>query len=305
MHREAVLAAERGGLSGRSRDKARPLDDAGGRCRDDGVGRDQPIADLAGFLVRFGDALDEFEVERGDEAVGRRHALPALGKPVLEVAGRGGPNDLKSLLLGSDRIFGLRETFLSVRVGQLQDRRRHEVGKILVGYGTGFVDVLEECRKGVEVLLRERVVLVVVAAGAVEGHPEHGGAVGRDAIVDVGDPVLLVDNTALFVLGMESIERGGQPLIARGRGQEVAGELFREEAIVGQVAVKRLDDPVAIRPHGAWPIHLVTVSVGIAREIEPVGGHAFAVARGCEQAVDHALVSAGRGIADEGVDFGQ
>ena len=46
-----------------------------------------------------------------------------------------------------------------------------------------------------------------------------------------------------------------------------------------QVAVERLDDPVAIGPHLAVVVEVQAVRVGVARGIEPVAGAMLALVR--------------------------
>ena len=131
---------------------------------------------------------------------------------------------------------------------------------------------------------------MVVAAGALEGQAEEGGAEGVHAVDDVGDAELLLDDAALLVLHVEAVEGRREALVLRGVRQQVAGELPRDELVEGEVLVERLDDPVAVRPHGAVAIHLVAVRVGEAREVQPVGGHPLAVARRGEETVDELFV---------------
>ena len=90
-----------------------------------------------------------------------------------------------------------------------------------------------------------------------------------------------------------------------GVGQEIAGELPGDEVVDAQVAVERRDHPVAPRPHLAHAVVLVAVRVGVARDVEPVGGHALAVGRRRQQAIDDALVGVGGAVGEERVDLGR
>jgi hypothetical protein len=115
---------------------------------------------------------------------------------------------------------------------------------------------------------------------------EEGGAEGGGAVVDVVDAVFLLDGAAFGFLRVEAVKGGGEDLFVGGGGQEIAGELVGDEFIPAEIFVEGLDDPVAPRPHVALAVDLETVAVGVAGDVEPVGGHAFAVARGGEEAVD-------------------
>ena len=143
----------------------------------------------------------------------------------------------------------------------------------------GFVDVLEERGERVEIFLGDRVELVVVTTAALEREPEESRAEGGDAVVDVVDAVFLFDRAALGFLCVETVEGGGEDLIFGGLGQEVAGELVGDEFIPREVLVEGLNDPVAPWPHVALAVDLETVAVGVAGEVEPICGHAFAIAR--------------------------
>ena len=55
------------------------------------------------------------------------------------------------------------------------------------------------------------------------------------------------------------------------------GKLLRDELVVWQVRVEGSKDPVAPRPDEALAVDLVSVRVGVARHVQPVGGHAFGV----------------------------
>ena len=70
----------------------------------------------------------------------------------------------------------------------------------------------------------------------------------------------------------------------------IAGDLVADELVVGQVGVEGLDDVVAVRPGiGSLGVDLKAMGVGVAHDIEPVLGPAFAMVRRGEQAVNEAL----------------
>ena len=56
---------------------------------------------------------------------------------------------------------------------------------------------------------------MVVAAGAFHRQAEQGGACRADAVGDVFDTILLVDNAAFAVDDVVAIEGRGQALISR------------------------------------------------------------------------------------------
>ena len=78
---------------------------------------------------------------------------------------------------------------------------------------------------------------------------------------------------------MVTVEGRGQALIGRRAWQEVARELFGDEAVEGQVGVEGLDDVIAPAPHRAGGVVIEAVGVGVTGDVEPVLGEAFAEAR--------------------------
>ena len=146
---------------------------------------------------------------------------------------------------------------------------------------------------------------MVVAARAFGGQPEEGGAERVHTVHDVGDAIFFLGDAAFLVLVVQTVEGGGEPLLLGRVRQEIAGELPRHKLIEGQVLVECLDDPVAIRPHGAEAIHLIAVRVGEAREVEPFAGHALAETRRRQQTIHDALVGIGGGVGEKGIQLFQ
>jgi hypothetical protein len=205
---------------------------------------------------------------------------------------------------GRDRLAAQALELGLLRGSREQQRGRgHRIGEAFVGNLARLVDVLEERKEGVVIALRDRIELVVVAPAAVEGEAEERRAERGHAVRDIGNPVLLLDDAALLVLVVQPVERRGESLLPVWIRQEVAGELPSGEFVETQVFVVGPDDPVAPGPHRAGAVHLVAVGVRETRDIQPVGGHPFAVARRGEQPVDDALVGAGQGVGEEGVGF--
>ena len=92
---------------------------------------------------------------------------------------------------------------------------------------------------------------MIVAARAAHRQAQPDGRRGFDAIDDVLDGVLFGDDAAFGVGAMIAIEAGGDVLLERGIGQQIAGQLLDRELIERQVAVVGLDHPIAPPPHVA------------------------------------------------------
>ena len=164
---------------------------------------------------------------------------------------------------------------------------------------------VEEGKQSVKLVLRNRVILVIVAARASDGEAEPDSAGRLDAIDDVLDLRLGGDRTALPVEHVVAVEAGGDELAERRLGQQVAGELLDGELVERHVAVQRIDDPVAPMPLVACAVGLEAVGVGVAGGVEPRLRHVLAVARRRNQSIDQALVGAWRRVDGERLDLGR
>ena len=167
---------------------------------------------------------------------------------------------------------------LQLRSGQPDEGRRVRAHRVRVEADPALGHVMEERLHRVEVLLRERVVLVVVAPAAVEGlpHPHRGG--GLHAVGDVFGEELLRDDAAFLVQHVVAMEARGDLLVEGGIRQQVARELLDGEPVEGHVRIERTHHPVAPRPQLAVAVHLVAVRVRVARRIQP--GHRHVLPEG-------------------------
>ena len=162
-----------------------------------------------------------------------------------------------------------------------------------------MLGVSEEGRHRIEILLADRIELVVVAGRAVGGetqpHPRGGG----HPVVGVVGEVFLFNSTALVGGHVAPVEPGGDLLVFAGSGQQVPGDLLHGEAVEGQVAIEGPDDPIAVGPHLAVVVEVQAVRVGVTGRVEPVASAVLTPLRRVHEAVDPALVGVGARIADE------
>ena len=149
-----------------------------------------------------------------------------------------------------------------------------------------FVDAVEESQELVELGLRDRVELMVVAAGAAHRQAEEDGGRRLDAVDGVLDPPFFLDRACFGDRAIIAVESGGDLLGQRGCGQQVAGNLFGQETVERLVAVICGDDPVAPGPHDPGKVVLKSVGIGKAGAVEPFHRHALAVERRSQQPVD-------------------
>src|ERR1041384_5445561 len=109
-------------------------------------------------------------------------------------------------LRGLDALPQARDLVLLRLRRQPQRRLRRDAGRVRIE--ARLVD-REEAAERVEVALRDRIELVVVAARAADREPEERGAEGLDAVGDVLVPPFLVDAAAFVGLPVQPEERGG------------------------------------------------------------------------------------------------
>ena len=152
----------------------------------------------------------------------------------------------------------------------------------------GDLTTFENAEEGVVVFCGDGIEFMIVTLGAADGEAEHGARRDIEAVVIV------------FADGLEA-ERG--QVVA---GHLVGGDLGFEEGVVGEVLIEGLDDPVAIAPGVGVGIVVAgtLLAVGIAGEIEPEAGPAFAVMGRGEEAVDNFGEGGGRAVGEEGGGFG-
>ncbi len=156
-----------------------------------------------------------------------------------------------------------------------------------VGGDVRFVCVVEEREHPIILGLGQRIELVIVALGALNGQTEDALADGVHAVEHRFHAELLRIDAALFVNHGVAQEARRYSLILSWRsGKQIAGQLFDDELIVGQIAVEGVDDPIAIEPHLPRFVFLEAVAIGVASGVEPVPAPAFAVVRAGQQALD-------------------
>ena len=176
------------------------------------------------------------------------------------------------------------------------------VPQALLGRAVGdhrrFMVVVQEGEEPVVLLLRHGVVLVIVALGALDGDAQHRLADAVHAVDQAVDAELLGVRTALLVEHRVAQEPGRHALGFGGLGQQVAGDLLDQEAVVGQVPVERVDHPVPVGPDEAGLVLLEPVRIGVAGRIQPVPTPAFAVMRRSQQS-GHRSIPCIRGFVGE------
>ena len=145
---------------------------------------------------------------------------------------------------------------------------------------------------------------MVVAFRTAERGAEPGAARGADAVAGVFGVILLVLPAPFGAHEVEPVVGGGDLLVARRVGQEVARKLLAGEAVERHVGREGVDHPVSVGPHRDLLIAVVADAVAVADEIEPPGRQPFGMVRTGEQPIDHPLVGVGGGVGHKAVDLG-
>ena len=148
-----------------------------------------------------------------------------------------------------------------------------------------MLDTGKDGLEPVVVGLRNRIKLVVVAAGTADGEAQKRRAGRAHHVVELVGPLVGRQHRVgglHLVPGAADDESGGDV-----GATTVAGKLGADEGVIGEVALKALDHPVAVAPGvGAHLVHLEAVALGEADGVEPMPCPALAEAGGGEESID-------------------
>ena len=161
----------------------------------------------------------------------------------------------------------------------------------------------QHAEEGVEIGLRDRVELVIVAAGARHRQPKKRLRDHVDLVV--GERHHLVERVG----GRKPVRHHAEVADAERRlvdvrdridsrvGQQVAGDLFADETVDGYVVADRTDAPVTVPPGMRdRRISLTAVRLAVADAVEPMPGPVLGEVGRSEQPVDELFPPVGSGI---------
>ena len=247
----------------------------------------------------------------GGEFLKHRHGGPRQGSELLakrlqQLAGRPKLRGLRGALgslCGQLRNAGLDVGDLLLQRSPLGVDRlvgHRDQRRLITAVGVG--GVVEHRVDLEELLLRDRIVFMRMTLGAGDRRAHPGAQGGVDPVDNRHRTKLLVDRATLAVGQRVAVEGGGDPVVERRLGKQIAGELFDGELIKRHVGIEGADHPVAVGPDRAGRVVGVAGAVGIAGEVEPLPGHVFAVAFIGQQPVDELLNGIARGVGEKRVD---
>ena len=250
----------------------------------------------AGRRLQRGGAIGVEHPARG-QGLGddiRRGGLLAPGGEFLVGLGLAG-----GVFLRQDGELGLQFEPAGGILGAGHQHGRRVVGVVAVeGRHRG---VPEEGRQGVELLLADRVELVVVAGRATAGQAHPDRAERLDLVLGVVRHDLLGDGAALAGGREAAAVARGHDLLEGGVREEVAADLFDRELVEGLVRLERAQHPIAVGVDVAGVVDVDAVRVGVAHRVEPVAGHLLGMLIGLEQAFDGLREGVGRAVGEEGL----
>ena len=144
--------------------------------------------------------------------------------------------------------------------------------------------IVEEGAQRVEVLLRGRIVLVIVAYGTTHGQAHECCAVGLRSFARNVHAQFFGNGSSLVAAHAQAHIPARDQRIEILCRQQVARDLLHRKLIEGLVAVEGTDKIVAERPDIAAVVVVQSIRVGIARIVEPIARSLFAKTRLGQQA---------------------
>ena len=183
--------------------------------------------------------------------------------------------------------------------------RSHRRSAQRVSIHRGIGCAVEERIERIELLLGDGVEFVVVTDGAPGRQPHPGLRGGGGPLDRVAEHELGIDGAAFARSDIVAIEACCHQLVLGWIGEKISRQLLHGELIEGQIAVEGPDHPIAIGPDLTFIIQVEPVGIGVARDVEPMAPHLFAILRAVHQAIHPPLIAPGTGVCQERVHFGR
>ena len=143
--------------------------------------------------------------------------------------------------------------------------------------------------------------VVALSTLQAEPHPDHRGRL--HAVDGVLDTVLFGDGSPFIRRRVVPIETGRDFLIVRRVRDEVSGKLLNRKLVERLVRVVSRDDPVAPRPHVAWPVRVKDAGITVPGRVHPHKRHPLAEWLRGQQLVDDFFISVFAGVCQKHVDL--
>ena len=144
-------------------------------------------------------------------------------------------------------------------------QRQHRVGISLVPVEAALRDGIEERKKSIKILLLDRIVLVIVTAGATHGESQPGRCRRARAVHHILHVIFLRYRAAFEVDHVVAVESARDFLLDRCARKQVTGQLLDRELVERHVAVEGVNYPIPPRPHLAQAVDVIPMSIGVTR----------------------------------------
>ena len=162
----------------------------------------------------------------------------------------------------------------------------------------------------VEVLLADRIELVVVTAGARNGQAEKGFREHIDLVVDHLHLIVQGIHRDVPELHHAQVRRPNPGFIQAFGAidsrvfQEIPGDVFADQLVIGNVRVEGAYEIIPVAPgHGQFRITLTPMRFAVADQVHPVPRPTLAKTGRGQQSVHPLLVGVGRAIAQKVFDL--
>ena len=168
----------------------------------------------------------------------------------------------------------------------------------------------EDAVERVKIPLADGIKLVIVTPGAGNGEPKKGLREDIDLVVD--DLHLIIQCVHRNIAELDHAQmRQSEHGFVQAFGavetrirQQIPGDVFADELVVGHVAVEGADEVIPVTPgHRQFRVALAAVRFAVANQIHPVPRPTLPEPRRGEQPIHSLLVGIGRSVATEVLDL--
>ena len=140
-----------------------------------------------------------------------------------------------------------------------------------------FSHIVEKAEHLVIVLLRNRIILVVMATGTSHRKGHECITHGIGAVHHIFGLVFQFNDSTFHVLLVVPVEGSGDQHVTGWVGQQVSSQLLVDERIVRHVDVEGIDDPIPVGRHVALPVNGIAMGICKPCKVQPFGCHSLAI----------------------------
>ncbi len=194
------------------------------------------------------------------------------------------------------------------RLGLVVRRLGRAIGfRIGVDFPVGRIGAAQRGDQAIVILLRNRIVLVFMAAGTAERQAKHRGAERGHHVVEM----VVADEGQRLGSGLAGVRTRDQKTRGRDRlkivgDQMITRDLHADELVERHILVERPDHEIAIVIGGrAIAVELIAAALGKTGCVEPVPRPALAEVFALQEAIDQFVICIRRSVAYKRLDLGR